>query len=49
MDAVVDEILGVKLASQFEASMAEDFFECASGDGLVLFLQRGRKKETSNQ
>ncbi len=39
MDAVIDEIFGVKLLCQFESSTAEDFLKCASRDRLVLFLQ----------
>ncbi len=49
MDAVVDEIFGVKLCSEFEPPTAEDFFKCASCDCFVLFLQRGRKNQVSKQ
>ena len=45
MDAVVDEIFGVKLFSEFEAPTAEDFFKCASCDCLVLFRRGGGKNE----
>jgi len=39
MDAMIDEIFGVQLFSEFEASFAEDLFECASRDRFVLLLQ----------
>ena len=41
MDAVIDEVFGIKLLGKFELSAAEEFLECAFRECLVLFLQRG--------
>ena len=41
MDAVIDEIFGIKLFGEFEFPFAEEFFECAFCERFVLFLQRG--------
>jgi hypothetical protein len=45
MDAVVDEIFGIKLFSKLELPFAKEFFEREFREGLVLFLQRGRPGE----
>ena len=45
MDPVVDEIFGIKLLGELELSAAEKFLECAFRECLVLFLQRGSKKD----
>src|SRR4029077_12605767 len=39
MDAVIDEIFGIKLLGKFELSAAEEFLERAFCEGLVLLLQ----------
>src|SRR4030095_1863797 len=44
MNAVIDEILSVKLFSEFKSSTAENFIECLPRDCFVLFLQ-GRAEE----
>src|SRR5262249_16920797 len=49
MDAMIDEILCVKLFVEFEASPAEEFLECAFCECLVLLLQRGRTSDACEQ
>ncbi len=34
MDAVIDEVFGIKLLGKFELSAAEEFLECAFRDAL---------------
>jgi hypothetical protein len=39
MNAMIDEIFGVKLFGQFESSFAEELLECTLRECFVLLLQ----------
>jgi len=38
MDAVINEVFGIKLFSKFVSSLAKELLECTFRDDLVLFL-----------
>jgi hypothetical protein len=38
MDAMIDEIFGIKLFGEFEFALTKEFLECAFCQRLVLFL-----------